>query len=181
VTSHPWWYVARATGITAWVLLTMTMFGGFGLSNKRARSAVRALALHRFLGGLAVIFVAAHIAALLADRFVDYGVKQVLLPFASVWRPGPVAWGVLAMYLLLVVEVSSLLYRRISLHRWRRLHNLSYPLFMAATIHFLSAGTDVYRWVPDWLTWATGAFAIGASFWAASLAERRLRGPDAPA
>ncbi len=174
---HPWWYVARATGITAWVLLAATVLGGFVVSNRKARSAARVLEYHRFLGGLSACFVAAHVAALLGDRFVGYGPKDVLLPLASVWRPGPVAWGVVAMYLLAIVEASSLLYRRLSRQRWRRLHLLSYPLFLVATLHFLTAGTDVNRWSPRWLTIAFGSVMVMAAIGGAVLAERRSPDP----
>jgi DMSO/TMAO reductase YedYZ heme-binding membrane subunit len=174
VNDHPWWYVARATGVVAWLLLAVTVLGGFAVANRRSRSAAKTVELHRFVGALAVCFVAAHIAALIADRFVDYGIREVLLPLASIWRPGPVAWGVVAMYLLLIVEGSSLLQRRLSYRRWRRLHLLSYPLFGVATMHFITAGTDVYAWSPTWLTTALGVALVGASIVGMVLAERRM-------
>jgi sulfoxide reductase heme-binding subunit YedZ len=45
-------------------------------------------------------------------------------------------------YLLAAVEVTSLLRRRIPKALWRRVHMLSFPLFVSATVHGLSAGTD---------------------------------------
>lgn len=178
MSTHPWWYVARSTGVVAWILLAATTAGGATFSNRRARSAPKTLNLHRFLGGLAVLFVAAHIAALLADRFTNYGPSEILLPLASVWRPGPVAWGVVALYILIIVEASSLLFRHLPRRLWHRLHNLSYPLFQVATLHFLSAGTDVYRWSPPWLTIAIGCVLIGVAFWGWVLADRRTRDPS---
>lgn len=180
MSTHPWWYIARSTGVVAWVLLAMTTLGGVTFSNRRARAAAKTLELHRFLGGLAVLFVAAHIAALLADGFVGYGLIEILLPLSSVWRPGPVAWGVIGLYFLIIVESSSLLFRHLPRRRWHRLHNLSYPLFQVATIHFLSAGSDVYRWVPSWLTMTTGSALIGVAFWGWVLADRRTRDPSVP-
>jgi sulfoxide reductase heme-binding subunit YedZ len=46
------------------------------------------------------------------------------------------------MYMLAPVELTSLLRRRIAKSVWRRVHMLSFPLFVSSTIHGLSAGTD---------------------------------------
>ena len=64
--------------------------------------------LHRFLGGLATVFTAVHVGALLFDRYVGFGVGDVLVPLHSSYRPVAVAWGVVALYLLVAVEVTSL-------------------------------------------------------------------------
>ena len=47
--------------------------------------------LHRFLGGIAVVFTAIHVGALVADNYVYFGLREVLLPMASSWKPVPVA------------------------------------------------------------------------------------------
>ncbi len=48
----------------------------------------------------------------------------------------------LALYLLLTVELTSLARRRLPHRVWRRIHVLSLPLFALATLHFVAAGTD---------------------------------------
>jgi sulfoxide reductase heme-binding subunit YedZ len=53
-----------------------------------------------------------------------------------------VAWGIASLYLLAAVELTSLLRRHLRPVWWRRVHFLSFPLFVASTIHGLSAGTD---------------------------------------
>jgi DMSO/TMAO reductase YedYZ heme-binding membrane subunit len=73
----------------------------------------------------------------------------------SSWRPGAVAWGIVALYLLLAVETSSLLRRRVSTRVWRAVHVTSFPLYAVATAHLLTAGTDASS---PWLlavVWAT--------------------------
>ena len=59
------------------------------------------LDLHRFLGGLATVFVCVHVAAVVFDSYVAFGLADVLVPLASSWHPVAVAWGVVALYLLL--------------------------------------------------------------------------------
>ena len=50
--------------------------------------------------------------------------------------------------------------------------------FAVVTIHFLSAGTDTYRWLPFWLNVTVGC-AIGAACVVGSIrAERRLEAPE---
>jgi sulfoxide reductase heme-binding subunit YedZ len=141
------WYVARASGSLGWALLTASVLWGLVMSTKakplghKPRPAWM-LDLHRFLGGLAVIFTAVHVAAILLDSYVHFDLAAVLVPFASTWRPAAVAWGVVGMYLLLAVELTSLARRRMPRKLWRLTHFASFPLFVTATAHGLTAGTD---------------------------------------
>jgi predicted ferric reductase len=140
-----WWYVARATGIVAWALLAASVIWGLLLSTRLARgrpTPAWLLDLHRFLGGSAVAFTALHLVGLVADNYVHFGLVDLLLPYASSWKPGPVALGVVSVYLLVVVEGTSLAMRRISRRLWRAVHVSSYVLFWTATFHFILAGTD---------------------------------------
>src|SRR5258708_16952391 len=100
------------------------------------------LDLHRWLGGLALTFTGVHVVTIMADTYVHFGLVSVLVPFATHWHPVAVAWGVVSMYMLAAIELTSLLRRRIANSVWRRVHMLSLPLFVSSTIHGLSAGTD---------------------------------------
>lgn len=141
------WYVARSSGIVAWTLLTLSVVWGLAMTTQIVRGRVRRpwlLDLHRFLGGLAVIFTGVHVGALLVDSYVHFDVVQVLVPFTASWRPGAVAWGIAGMYLLLAVELTSLVRRRLPNQVWHAIHLASFPLFFVATIHGLQAGTDAH-------------------------------------
>lgn len=140
-----WWYVARAGGLVSWAVLAASMLWGLALSTRAFGRRPRPnwlLDLHRFLGGAAAIFTAIHVAAIVVDSFVHFGLTDVLVPLASRWHPVAVAWGIVAMYLLAAVEITSLVRNRLPRRIWRRVHYLSFPLFVLATIHGLSAGTD---------------------------------------
>lgn len=100
------------------------------------------LDLHRYLGGLATIFTGVHVVAVVADGWVPIGLRQVLVPWTSTWRPGAVTAGVVTLHLLLAVELTSLARRRLPRRLWRTLHLASFPLFVTATVHALTAGTD---------------------------------------
>lgn len=145
MTGQTWWYVARATGIVAWSLLTLSMTWGLMLRTKllNGRPTPRwLLDLHRFLGGLSIVFVALHLAGLVADSYAHFGPAELFIPFASSWRPAAVALGVVALYLLLAVEVTSLLMRRLPRRWWRAVHMSSFATFLLSTLHTVTAGTD---------------------------------------
>jgi hypothetical protein len=145
VTSQLWWDVARAGGIVAWTLLAASVVLGLFLSTRvRPLNAapVWTTDLHRYLGGLATVFVGVHVVAIVLDSYTHFGLGDVLVPFASSWHPVWVAWGIVGMYLLLAVELTSLARRRLPTRVWRAIHVSSLPLFAFATIHFAGAGTD---------------------------------------
>jgi predicted ferric reductase len=98
--------------------------------------------MHRWLGGTALAFTGVHVVALLADQYVHFGLNEIVIPFASHWHPVAVAWGVVAAYLLLAVELTSLARPHLPQRVWRRVHAASFVLFVMATIHGLSVGTD---------------------------------------
>jgi predicted ferric reductase len=139
------WYVARAAGLVSWGLLAAATLWGLALSTKVLGKRPRAnwlLDMHRWLGGTALAFTGVHVIALLADQYAHFGLNQILIPFASSWHPVAVAWGVVSLYLLLAVELTSLARSRLSKRVWRRVHAASFLLFVTATVHGLTAGTD---------------------------------------
>ena len=88
------------------------------------------LDLHRFLGGLALVFVVLHVGALTFDSFVGFDGDDLLVPYASSWRPAAVAWGITAAYLLVAVELTSLLMRHVRRGLWHAVHLFSYVVFV---------------------------------------------------
>ncbi len=145
MTNQLWWYVARAGGIVAWSLLAASVVLGLFLSTRlRPLNAppVWTTDLHRFLGGVATIFVGVHVGAIMLDSYTSFGVTDVLVPFASSWHPVWVAWGIVSMYLLLAVELTSLARNRMPRKLWHAVHISSLPLFAFSTVHFAGAGTD---------------------------------------
>ena len=143
--SHSWWYLSRAGGVVAWALLSASVIWGLLLSTRvfdRKPSPKWFTDLHRFLGGTAVVIVAVHVGTIVADSYVHFGAADVLVPFASRWHPIATAWGVLAMWLMFAVEVSSLGMRLLSRRVWHAIHLSSYLLFASATVHALASGPD---------------------------------------
>jgi predicted ferric reductase len=133
MSSQTWWYVARSGGIVAWAMLAVSVFWGLALSSRFLGKQPKPnwmLDLHRFLGGAAVIFTGVHIVGLVGDSFVYFGAVEILVPFSGDYHPVAVAWGIITMYLLVAVEVTSLVRKRLSKRVWRAIHYLSFPLLV---------------------------------------------------
>jgi DMSO/TMAO reductase YedYZ heme-binding membrane subunit len=139
-----WWYTVRASGITAWALVAASVIWGLALSARPVRRPRPSwmLDLHRFLGGLAFAFVAVHLIGLLVDSFVGFGFADLFVPFASKWRPDGLAWGIVALYLLVAVELTSVAMRRLPRGLWHAIHLSSFAIFVLVTVHAFSAGAD---------------------------------------
>ena len=140
-----WWFLSRSSGIVSWALLAATTLWGIFLSTRMLKPYDRPAwlrDLHTWLGTLTLLGTGVHIAAIMADSYVQFSVKDVLVPMASEWKPLALAWGIVSMYMLIAVQVSSWAMKKIPRKLWRAIHFLSYGLFATTSIHSLSAGTD---------------------------------------
>ncbi len=145
MSSNLLWYTARAGGIVAWTLLSASVVWGLLMSTKVTRKRARPnwmLDLHRGLGALALIFTGVHVAAVMLDSYVPFDWVSTFVPFATSWHPVAVAWGIVGLYLMLAVELTSLARKHLSKRVWRRVHFASFALFLTSAIHALTAGTD---------------------------------------
>ena len=178
------WYVARASGLVAWALLAAATLWGLALSTKVLGRRPRPnwlLDLHRWLGGAALAFTGVHVVALLADQYVHFGLNEIAIPLASKWHPVAVAWGVVALYLLLAVELTSLARAHLSKQMWRRVHTASFVLFVMATIHGLSAGTDGKTAAGRTVALAVGTVFVGLTALRVSEVVRSRSAEPSPA
>ncbi len=85
------------------------------------------------------------------------------------YRPLRVALGVIALYLLLVVLVSSWLRRRIGYGVWRKLHALTFVIFALAFLHGVLSGSN------SGMPWALGLY-LGTGAVVILLAAHRFLG-----
>ena len=140
-----WWYVSRAAGIVGWLFLTASVLWGILLSTSlfpAHRRPAWLLDLHRALGGLAVLTIAVHLGALIADNFVHFTIADLVVPFASEWKTWQVALGVFAFWGVVVVETTSLAMKHLPRRVWRGIHLTSYVTFLLTSLHGTFAGTD---------------------------------------
>jgi DMSO/TMAO reductase YedYZ heme-binding membrane subunit len=175
------WAIARGAGLSAFVLLTLSVAIGMALSLRVASPRwprVLTNELHRYVTALALWTTALHLSMLLVDPRSGMGIGDLLVPFASGYRPVAVALGILALDVLLAVWLSTLLRGRLGYRRWRRLHGLAFVAYGGALLHGVLSGTDTGR------PWSTLLYVVSGLLVAVlavlRLARARASGPGRP-
>jgi predicted ferric reductase len=142
------WIVLRSAGIGAYLVLFLSIAWGLvattGALGRRVSKA-SAITVHQFLSTSGLALLGVHVAGLLVDPFMPFGVADILVPVASPYRPVATALGMLAMYAVVFVVVTSWMRKRIGTTWWRRSHLLAVPTFGMALAHGLFAGSDSAR------------------------------------
>jgi sulfoxide reductase heme-binding subunit YedZ len=160
VSTQVLWFATRGAGIVSLLLFSAVACLGL-LSVARTQSArwprFLTVELHRTLALLSVAFLAVHIATAVFDPFTHLGIAAALVPLASAYRPLPVAFGVVSVYLVAAVVVTSLLRDRVGHRTWRAIHWTSYASWPLAVEHTLTAGSDAFT---PWLLAFTAACVI---------------------
>jgi sulfoxide reductase heme-binding subunit YedZ len=138
------WYIARSSGIVAYLLLSSSVVLGALMAGRAKftwpRFAVEEV--HRFLAMLAGVFIVVHAGALLLDTVVPISLLQELVPFSSPYRPFAVGMGVLAAEIMAAVGITNHYRSRLPHRVWRRVHYLTLAVWGLATVHGFLAGTD---------------------------------------
>ena len=172
------WVMARAGGLTAYALLTCTVLLGLVFRSRpfgNRPKATTMLDVHRFAALLALSAIAAHGVGLVYDSSVHIDVLGLLVPGRVAYRPLWTGAGVVAAELMLAIVFSFSVRKYIGVRNWRRLHWLTYGLFVAATAHGLFSGTDSRKlWVQALYLGAIGAVTLAVT-WRALTAGRPKR------
>ncbi len=175
-TDPTFWLLARASGLTAYVLLTASVLAGLVLKSKpfgRALKAASVTDVHRFLSLVGLGMLALHGVALTLDGTVKMPLAALLVPGLSPYRPLAVSLGVLTAELMALIVVSFSLRKRIGARTWRRLHWATYLVFLMGTAHGLLAGTDSAQpWARTLYLGAVGA-VVFATAWRALVRPTR--------
>ncbi len=152
---HSWWYLSRAAGIVAWVVLAVTCLWGILLVTRMLKPADRPawlLDLHRYLGVLSILTTLAHVVVLHFDKWMHPSWTELFIPWKmtspnTAAYNASVGWGIIALYVMVLVQVSSWAMKKIPKSLWRGIHLTSYGMFLLATIHGIWAGTDTSNMV----------------------------------
>ena len=155
-----YWYLSRSSAVVAYLLLWISMATGLMISNKLARlwpGGPAAFDLHQHTSLLGMGFALFHALILIGDRYINYTLGQVLIPFASAgYRPLWVGLGQIGWYVMTIVSLTFYVRRRIGHRLWRLIHLLSYAMFALALLHGLLSGTD------GGTAWARGMYWASA-------------------
>jgi sulfoxide reductase heme-binding subunit YedZ len=165
------WIVARAAGLVAFGLLTLSVWLGLAMSTRilGPRRQKTLFGWHRTLVWTGLSMLGLHVGAVLLDPVLHFGLGSGLVPFVASWRPAAVAAGGLS----LMLAVSFRLRKWIGQRGWRRLHYATFAAFGLAVAHALTAGTDLIGIRGPILA----AIALGPVLW---LGFARILLPRAP-
>ena len=133
------------------------MLAGLVLKSRpfaRLRPAV-VTEVHKTLALTGLGALVLHAVALVLDSTVKVSLAALVVPGLVSYRPAAVAAGVVAGWLFALVTGSFWLRKRIGTRVWRRLHWATYALFVLATVHGITAGTDTTQ------PWAYGLYVDG--------------------
>jgi DMSO/TMAO reductase YedYZ heme-binding membrane subunit len=169
------WILARASGLTAYVMLTFSVLAGILVKTRpfRALKPAAVVDLHRVLALLGLGALAGHAAALVLDSTVKVSIAGLFVPGLVPYRPVWTSLGIFAAELMVLVYASFSGRKRIKPKNWRRLHWASYAIFGMATAHGLAAGTDGAR------PWALALYALAVGSVATAVTWRFIA-PRAP-
>lgn len=164
--THEFWYLSRAAGLAAYLLLFVSVALGLAVSTRAAdRFFKRGVVfdLHRFTTILALGLSVFHVLILLGDGYFNFSIWQLAVPFLSPYRSWQTAVGIFSIYALALIVLSFYIRRFIGFRTWRTLHYLTFALYAAATLHGITAGTDTAQVWATWMYIGTGA-AVGGLF-----------------
>lgn len=139
------WFITRASGIVAYLLLWLSTAWGLAVSSKMFDKFVpRAFTYdaHEYLSLLAFVFTVVHVVILLGDTFMPFNVAQLFVPFVSDYRPVWVGVGIIATYLSVLVTVTFYMRKWIGQRAFRMIHYFSFIGFYGVLLHSWFAGTD---------------------------------------
>jgi predicted ferric reductase len=168
------WYISRASGLIALLLLTATMLLGItGVMRFAAPGWPRFVLahLHRNLALLTLAFLVVHVSTAVIDPYAGISWIDTVVPFISSYETFCLGLGVVAIELLLALVATSVLRTRIGLRTWRMVHWAGYACWPIAVIHGLGIGGQDTQ-TPWMLAPALGcvALVVGGLIWRVSVA-----------
>jgi sulfoxide reductase heme-binding subunit YedZ len=142
---YGWWLASRASGITAFLLVSCSVLLGLAMATKVLRGRIQPqtlVKLHEHLALVGLVAIAVHAITLLGDRWLKPGLTGLLVPFTMSYRPEFTGLGIIAAYLAAILGLSFYVRRRVGTKRWRSVHRLTLLVYVLGVIHALGAGTD---------------------------------------
>ena len=142
------WFLTRAAGIVSWFAAALSVLAGLLMATRflgKKPTIPYLLDIHRFLAHLAVIFLGIHMITLWADSFVDVGLVELTVPGVLKIRgydTVALGVGVIAAWIMVLVELTSLLKDRMPKTYWNAIHLNSYLVVILGTWHGVVAGSD---------------------------------------
>jgi len=140
------WYISRATGVVALLLMTAVLLIGLLVSRQGKLPGLPRFAvtgLHRNLSLIAVTFVALHVLTAVTDGYVDIPLVSAVVPLSSPYERLWLSLGAVSLDLTLAVVVTSLVRNRLRRKTWKAVHWLAYVSWPVAWLHSYGSASDL--------------------------------------
>ena len=138
------WFASQALGITAMLLLGVSVSLGLTMSGRIIRRPGLPARLKHFHEASTLVtlgLIAGHGGLLLLDGYLHPGLAGITLPFALSYRPLFTGLGIIAGWLALILGLSFYIRKRIGTKTWRSLHRFTLVVYLLALVHTVGAGT----------------------------------------
>ncbi len=175
-----YWYMARAGGVIAYLLMWLSVLWGLILSTKITAHLVPALiayGLHEFLSILALVFSLLHAVVLLGDSYINFNIFHLLIPFTSPYEPLATGLGLIGFYLSAAITVSFYIRKIIGQKVWRIFHYLTFVSYLLILAHGIMAGTDTSLIGTKLIYWATGCTVLFLTYYRLFTLKTKKRKP----
>ncbi len=137
--------------VTINLLLGMLLSLRYSTVRQWPHRHVNLFTLHRWTAYAAAVFILTHPIVLLFLRTPQFRVIDVLWPVHSYLQPKLNLAGAGALYLLVIVLVTSLLRTRMARPVWRNLHYLVFPAAVLLFLHSVLTDPNLKDGHPDLL------------------------------
>ena len=159
-----YWFLSRGSALAAYGLLWLSMALGLALTNKLARAwpgGPTAFDVHQYVSILGMGFALFHGLILLGDRFMNFHLAQILVPFSTQgYKPLWVGLGQLAFYLWALITLSFYVRKQMGNKTWRWVHSVSFLTFGLAILHGIASGTDTSTGWASAMYWVSGGILL---------------------
>jgi sulfoxide reductase heme-binding subunit YedZ len=142
---HIWWLASRSMGVVAMLLVSMSLAFGLAMSGRLVRGPgvnARLKTVHEGLALSGLLAIVLHGLLLLPDPFLHPGLAGIAVPFAGPARPLWTAAGIVAGWLAAIITLSFYMRGLIGVAAWRKLHRLTFAVYLLGVAHTLGTGTD---------------------------------------
>jgi sulfoxide reductase heme-binding subunit YedZ len=133
------------------LLIGMLMSLRYSPKKRWPHRRINLFALHQWTAYATIALTLSHPAVLLLLQTPRFRVLDILFPIHSPLQPKLNMAGAAALYLLLLVMLSSLLRSRIGRPLWRRLHYMVFPAAILLFLHSFLTDPNLKDGHPDLL------------------------------
>ena len=163
----PVWNTTRAAGLTSYLLLFISIVTGISQSFKSIHPKRRKTLnlIHESTGWFGILFGLIHGLVLMFDQDVTLSLGEILIPFTAKTDTFSIGIGILSLYIMLILILSSDYMKKIGVKLWRKIHFLSFPAYLLGLIHGVWLGPDTQKGLISLLYYGTAIVVGGLVLW----------------